>query len=72
MFLHQISFLFNRKPDGKEVFGTTAIHYETLKELRAATDEDRKKLLEDEGYDVVRIIQPGENVIGVNFGEWDF
>lgn len=67
MFLYQISFLFNHKPDGKGVFGTTAIHYKTLKELRAATDEDRKKLLEDEGFDVLRIIQPGENVIRVNF-----
>ncbi|TGN33109.1 hypothetical protein [Lysinibacillus sp. S2017] len=71
MIIYQLSFLFNRKPDGREILGASYIQFDSIADLRAATNEDKIRILIEEGYDVVRLIQTEENLIGVNFEQWD-
>lgn len=71
MLFSQINILFVSKADGKRIVGPVTLQFDSLEAYNAATDEDKLDMLRREGFDVIRIIQPDENVVGVYFGEWD-
>ncbi|AUS87783.1 hypothetical protein LBYS11_16215 [Lysinibacillus sp. YS11] len=63
-----VKFLFKRKPDNVPIIGLSSLHL-THEEHDALTDDMALKLLREQGYNVIRMIQRDENIIAVNFKE---
>lgn len=63
MIYHHVSFLFARKPDGKVVVASTTIINDSLE----ITDEEKIEFIKSEGFDFIRLVDPDENIISVDF-----
>ena len=63
MVYHHVSFLFARKPDGKVVVASTTIINDSLE----ITDEEKIEFIKSEGFDFIRLVEPDENIICVDF-----
>ncbi|WP_341302760.1 hypothetical protein MHB44_10750 [Lysinibacillus sp. FSL H8-0500] len=64
-----VRFLFRRRPDDLEVIGISNL-FLTHEEYEALTDEMVLKLLQEQDYNVIRLIREDENVIGVDFKQY--
>lgn len=65
-----LTLMFKRKPDGKVVVGPVAIEHDSKEEYEKATTETKLANLREQGYDVIRIVDPSENIIGgITFGQ---
>lgn len=67
MIYHHVRFLFARVPDGKVVVASTTIINESLD----ITDEEKIEFIKNEGFDFVRLVEPNENIISVDFRNKD-
>lgn len=63
MIHHHVKFLFARKPDGKVVVASTSIVNNSLE----ITDEEKIEFIISEGFDFIRLVEPDENIIGLDF-----
>lgn len=67
MIYHHVRFLFARKPDGSVVVASTTIINNSLE----ITDKEKIEFIKSEGFDFVRLVEPDENIISVDFSNKD-
>ena len=67
MIYHFVKFLFARKPDEKVVVASTTIVNKSLE----ITDEEKIEFIKSEGFDFIRLVEPNENIITVDFRNKD-
>jgi len=63
-----VRFLLKRKPDDLAIIGLSSL-FLTHEEHETLTDEIALNLLQEQGYNVIRMIHNDENIICVNFGD---
>lgn len=68
MIYHHVKFLFARIPDGKVVVASTTIINNSLE----ITDEEKIEFIKSEGFDFIRLVEPDENIVGVDFRYKDY
>lgn len=67
MFKQYVRFLHRRPVDNLIVLDTAMVVYKNFLEMKNTDEETKVHILRNMGFNVVRIVQPRENIIGVNF-----
>ena len=65
MFKQSVSFLHKRQEDNEIMLDSTEVVYSNFTEMKNTDEETNFQIIRNMGFNVLRIVQPGENVAHV-------